>query len=250
MHVGFAHAACLSELPMVSYPDKNSYTAQDLVEIIAILRDPDRGCPWDRIQTHRSIRMNFLEEAYEAVDAIDLADPELMCEELGDVLMQVVFHAGIEADAGHFTWLQVCDGVCRKLILRHPNIFGPEAGYEGINDWDLLKNREKGRATLAQDLESVPKALPALMRAAKLQKRAARWPDSEMSSETIAGDAKTVASLAQTLRDAQPGSAQTEQTVGELLFAAAALARCAGVDPEQALQKQNERFAARPPQQP
>ena len=155
---------------MNAYPEKQQYTADDLAAIIAILRDPENGCPWDKVQTHTSIRMNFLEEAYEAVDAIDLDDPELMCEELGDVLMQVAFHAQIEREAGHFTFAEVCDGVCRKLIERHPHIFG---GDESIKDWDSLKNKEKGRLTLTDELESVPKVLPALMRAAKLQKRAA-----------------------------------------------------------------------------
>src|SRR5699024_5018694 len=92
---------------MIAYPTKPQYTADDLAAIIAILRDPQNGCPWDKVQTHASIRMNFLEEAYEAVDAIDLDDPHLLCEELGDVLMQVVFHAQIEAEAGRFTWQQV-----------------------------------------------------------------------------------------------------------------------------------------------
>ena len=104
---------------MNAYPEKQHYTADDLAAIIAILRDPDNGCPWDKVQTHRSIRMNFLEEAYEAVDAIDLDDPELLCEELGDVLMQVVFHAQIEREAGHFTFAEVCDGVCRKLLVAY-----------------------------------------------------------------------------------------------------------------------------------
>lgn len=121
---------------MNPYPEKQHYTADDLAAIIAILRNPDNGCPWDKVQTHRSIRMNFLEEAYEAVDAIDLDDPELLCEELGDVLMQVVFHAQIEREAGHFTFAEVCDGVCRKLLDRHPHIF---RGDESIKDWDSLK---------------------------------------------------------------------------------------------------------------
>ena len=147
---------------MNAYPEKQQYTADDLAAIIAILRDPENGCPWDKVQTHTSIRMNFLEEAYEAVDAIDLDDPELMCEELGDVLMQVVFHAQIEREAGHFTFAEVCDGVCRKLIERHPHIFG---GDESIKDWDSLKNKEKSRLTLTDELESVPKVLPALSHA-------------------------------------------------------------------------------------
>ena len=164
--------------------------------------------------------------------AIDLNDPELLCEELGDVMMQVVFHAQIEREVGHFTFDEVCDGVCRKLIERHPHIFG---GDESIKDWDSLKNKEKGRLTLADDLESVPKALPALMRAAKLQKRAARYGvQTESAADTVAAAAAAV--------ETAPDKARAEQAMGQLLFAAAALARSAGIDPEQALQKCNAAF--------
>lgn len=221
---------------MNAYPDKELYTADDLVAIIALLRDPEKGCPWDKVQTHQSIRMNFLEEAYEAVDAIDLEDSHLLCEELGDVMMQVAFHAQIEQEAGHFTWQQVCDGVCRKLIERHPHIFG---GDTSIKDWDALKNKEKGRLTLQDDLASVPQALPALMRAAKLQKRAARY------GVEVTADAAAVAQNAQTAQDtADPQVAA--QAVGQMLFAAVALARKAGVDPEEALQQYNADFLAAP----
>ena len=220
---------------MNDYPAKEFYTAQDLVQIITLLRDPERGCPWDKVQTHRSIRMNFLEEAYEAVDAIDLDDPELLCEDLGDVLMQVVFHTCIEQEAGHFTWQDVCDGVCRKLIARHPHIFG---GDTGIKDWDALKNKEKGRLTLQDDLESVPRALPALMYAAKLQKRAARY------GVSCQAGAQQIARQAQAVQAAQSDPA-AEEAVGELLFAAVALARQAGVDPEQALQRRSAAFCSK-----
>lgn len=221
---------------MNAYLDKELYTADDLVAIIALLRDPEKGCPWDKVQTHQSIRMNFLEEAYEAVDAIDLEDPHLLCEELGDVMMQVAFHTQIEQEAGHFTWQQVCDGVCRKLIERHPHIFG---GDTSIKDWDALKNKEKGRLTLQDDLASVPQALPALMRAAKLQKRAARY------GVEVSADAAAVAQNAQTAQDtADPQVAA--QAVGQMLFAAVALARKAGVDPEEALQQYNADFLAAP----
>lgn len=221
---------------MNAYPDKELYTADDLVAIIALLRDPEKGCPWDKVQTHQSIRMNFLEEAYEAVDAIDLEDSHLLCEELGDVMMQVAFHAQIEQEAGHFTWQQVCDGVCRKLIERHPHIFG---GDTSIKDWDTLKNKEKGRLTLQDDLASVPQALPALMRAAKLQKRAARY------GVQITADAAAVAQSAQTAQDTA-NSQVAAQAVGQMLFAAVALARKAGVDPEEALQQYNADFLAAP----
>lgn len=217
---------------MKTYPPKETYTAEDLVAIIALLRDPVQGCPWDKVQTHQSIRMNFLEEVYEAVDAIDLQDSHLLCEELGDVMMQVAFHAQIEQEAGRFTWQDVCDGVCRKLIERHPHIFG---GEQGIKDWDALKNKEKRRLTLQDDLDSVPNALPALMRAAKLQKRAARY------EKYCKADADTVSQAARKVQAASTPE-EAEQAVGALLFAAVALARQAGVDPEQALQRQNQAF--------
>ena len=219
---------------MIAYPKKSRYTAEDLVAIIAILRDPENGCPWDKVQTHESIRMNFLEEAYEAVDAIDLQDPDLLCEELGDVLMQVVFHARMEEEAGRGGWTQICDGVCRKLIWRHPHIFGPQDGAEGINDWDTLKNMEKGRTTMADDLASVPRALPALMRAAKLQKRAAKH-----GADIPVPQPDTLARLAQT---AAQGGPDAEQAAGQLLFEAVALARASGVNPEQALSRYNDFF--------
>ena len=216
---------------MNAYPEKQHYTADDLAAIIAILRDPDNGCPWDKVQTHRSIRMNFLEEAYEAVDAIDLDDPELLCEELGDVLMQVVFHAQIEREAGHFTFAEVCDGVCRKLLDRHPHIF---RGDESIKDWDSLKNKEKGRTTLADELNTVPTTLPALMRAQKLQKRAVRCgvPEPEGTQAQ------------QALQQAVDGwnAAQNADAAGELLFAAANAMRLAGVDAEEALTFASRRF--------
>ena len=222
---------------MTDFPRKEHYTADDLVRIIHILRDPVNGCPWDKVQTHTSIRMNFLEEVYEVLDALDLDDPGLLCEELGDVLMQVAFHAEMEQETGRFTWQDVCDGVCRKLIFRHPRIFGAAPGTEGINDWDLLKNKEKGRTTLADDLESVPKAMPALMRAAKLQKRAERRLGKRKP------DPQAVTLAADQLAKAQD-PAQAEAAAGRLLFEAVCLARAAGVNPEQALQRENQRFTA------
>ncbi len=229
----WARPACCA---MITYPEKECYTAEDLVDIVRILRDPQDGCPWDKVQTHTSIRMNFLEEAYEAVDAIDLDDPRLMCEELGDVLMQVVFHARIEEERGHFAWPDVCDAVCRKLLGRHPNIFAGDAARQGINDWDVLKNMEKGRTTLQSELESVPRALPALMRAAKLQKRARRC------GAAVPADGDALAEPLKRLQTSDPDSARAQAAAGQLLFAAVALVCAAGLDPEEALQVCNERF--------
>ena len=160
---------------VLDWQPKAPYTAEQLLEILRILRDPENGCPWDKVQTHASIRKNFLEETCEALEAIDADDPQLMQEELGDVLMQVAFHAVIEEERGRFTFEDVCREVCEKLVFRHPNIFASSAAQNaGINGWDALKNKEKGRTTLADELGTVPVTLPALMRAQKLQKRADR----------------------------------------------------------------------------
>ena len=160
---------------MQDWPERERYTAEDLLEIIRILRNKENGCPWDKVQTHASIRKNFLEETCEALEAIDADDPAMMREELGDVLMQVAFHTVIEEERGRFDFEQVCREVCEKLVFRHPNIFASSAAENaGINSWDALKNKEKGRTTLADELNTVPATLPALMYAQKMQKRAAR----------------------------------------------------------------------------
>ena len=224
---------------MNAYPEKQHYTADDLAAIIAILRDPDNGCPWDKVQTHRSIRMNFLEEAYEAVDAIDLDDPELLCEELGDVLMQVVFHAAMEEERGRFTFEDVCRNVCEKLVFRHPNIFASSAAENaGINGWDALKNKEKGRTTLADELATVPATLPALMRAQKLQKRAAGH---GLGQQDAAAAQHQLEAAVQAFGKAEDTAKQ--EAAGQLLFAAVNAARLAGVDAEEALTFASKRFA-------
>ena len=142
------------------------YTAEQLLEVLRILRDPENGCPWDKVQTHASIRKNFLEETCEVLEAIDADDPAMLREELGDVLMQVAFHAVIEEERGRFTFEDVCREVCEKLVFRHPNIFASSAAQNaGINGWDALKNKEKGRTTLADELNTVP----ALLRSQPIQ---------------------------------------------------------------------------------
>ena len=220
---------------MQDWTPREHYTAEDLVEIIHILRDGENGCPWDKAQTHASIRKNFREETCEALEAIDADDPVMMQEELGDVLMQVVFHTVIEEERGRFDMEKVCREVCEKLVFRHPNIFASSAAENaGINSWDALKNKEKGRTTLADELDTVPATLPALMRAQKLQKRAARF---GCGPEDAAGAARTLDS-AKAAWDAQ----QTAENAGELLLAAADAMRLAGVDAEEALTFASRRF--------
>ena len=225
---------------MLDWVPSAPYTAEQLLEVLRILRDPENGCPWDKVQTHASIRKNFLEETCEVLEAIDADDPAMLREELGDVLMQVAFHAVIEEERGRFTFEDVCREVCEKLVFRHPNIFASSAAQNaGINGWDALKNKEKGRLTLADDLESVPGALPALMRAQKLQKRAAghgvgsqtpRQAENALHAAEAAWDART------------PENAP--QAAGELLFAAVDALRQEGIDAEEALTFASKRFCA------
>ena len=162
---------------------KNNYEFDDLVKIMEILRSQN-GCPWDKEQTHDSIRNNFLEEVYEVLDAIDRDDKTDLKEELGDVLLQVVFHTQIEKEQNGFDLSDVADGICKKLILRHPHIFGEvkaDTSEKVLDNWDKIKMQEKGQKSYTDTLKSVPNAFPALMRATKVQKRAAKanfdWDD-------------------------------------------------------------------------
>ena len=225
---------------MQDWPEREHYTAEDLVQIIRILRDPVSGCPWDKVQTHASIRKNFLEETCEALEALDADDPAMIREGLGDVLMQVVFHAVMEEERGRLDFEQVCREVCEKLVFRHPNIFASSAAENaGINSWEALKNKEKGRKTLADELDTVPATLPALMRAQKLQKRAAAH---GVGPADPAGAAAAL-KAAEAAWDARSASS-AQQAAGGLLLAAADAMRLEGVDAEEALTFAARRFAA------
>lgn len=152
---------------------KDVYGIGDLLQIMQCLRS-EGGCPWDREQTHESIKKNLIEETYEVIEAINQQDKALLCEELGDVLMQVVFHAQMEAEEGSFTFENVADGVCKKLIERHPHVFGEvevTGSEEVLRNWDDIKKRSKGQTSQTETMLSVPRELPALMRATKVQKR-------------------------------------------------------------------------------
>lgn len=210
---------------MIDFYSKLRYDFEDLCQLVRVLRAPD-GCPWDSVQTHESIRRNFLEEVYEACEAIDQKDPVHLREELGDVLLHVVFHAGIEADAGNFTIDDVCDTVVKKMISRHPALFGGEQGL----DWDEIKRREKGQTSPAEELDSVARSLPALWRAEKLQKKAEK--------AQIPVEFPEVSAAVNEL-EKQPDKTQA---VGKLLFAAVQAARQSGVDPETALHGYCETF--------
>lgn len=161
---------------MVNFQRKQRYGWEDLLTIMHLLRAPE-GCPWDREQTHQSIRRNFLEETYEALDAIDRNDTPGMCEELGDVLLQVVFHSVMEEEQGRFTADDVVDGVAQKLVFRHPHVFGAAEAADSaqaLEGWEAQKKKEKGFTSPADAVEAVPHTLPALWRAEKIVSRSVK----------------------------------------------------------------------------
>ena len=168
---------------MTDFTQKEQYKFEDLLRIMEILRSPD-GCMWDREQDHHSIRRNFIEETYEVIEAIDNEDAALLKEELGDVLLQVVFHAQMEKEKGVFDINDVADGICKKLIYRHPHVFGnTEVSSTGeiLDNWEALKKTEKNEQTASDELKRVARSLPGLIRADKVQKKAAKagfdWDD-------------------------------------------------------------------------
>ena len=231
---------------MIPFPQKETYTYEDLLEIIRLLRSPE-GCPWDRVQTHQSIRRGLLEEAYETAEAIDHADPVNLCEELGDLLMQVVFHADIEKDAGRFTMDQVCDGVVKKLLYRHPHVFSAtdtknDTPDEVLVNWEELKKKEKGYTSTGEAMEAVAKSLPAMWRAEKIQKKAAAagfdWPE-------ISGAMDKLREETEELQEAIDHSSNIAEELGDLLFAAVKVSRFLGIDPEMALHDACDKFTGR-----
>ena len=229
---------------MVDFQYKDSYGVKDLEEIVRILRAPG-GCPWDAEQTHQSIRRNFLEEAYEAVEAIDEGSPEHLEEELGDVLLQVVMHARMEQEVGRFDLDGVADGICKKLIYRHPHVFGDVAVSgtgEVLSNWEALKRKEKGQATNTDALEAVARALPALWRAEKVQKKARKagfdWPD-------VSGALDKLSEELEELKTAAAEGTNVAEELGDLLFSAVNAARFLKVDPEDALNGATDKFIGR-----
>ena len=229
---------------MVNFERKETYSLQDLIEILRILRAPG-GCPWDRAQTHLSDRRNFLEEAYEAAEAFDRDDPALMCEELGDMLMQVLFNIHIEEDAGRFTTDDVTDHICKKLIFRHPHVFGTAAAdtsEEVLVNWEALKRQEKGQQTTADAMDAVARSLPALWRADKLQSKAAK---AGFEFADVSGALDKLDEETRELREAVERGTNFSEELGDVLFAAVKAGRFLNVDPEAALNATCEKFLAR-----
>ncbi len=225
---------------------KSKYDFSDLVEIMKILRSP-QGCPWDRVQTHKSIRQNFIEETYEAIEAIDTEDTELLREELGDVMMQVVFHALMEEEVGSFNINDVCDEVCKKLIVRHPHVFSDtiaDTPDEVLKNWDQIKMQTKSQKSQSEVLGSVSKSLPALMYSQKIQHKAAKVGfDFEKTEDTLAKVSEELTELKVAI-DNNDAENMSEE-LGDLLFSVVNVARFIKVDSEKALYDATQKFTNR-----
>lgn len=225
---------------------KSQYNFDDLVDIMQILRSPG-GCPWDAEQTHQSIRRDLLEETYELIEGIDKDDPEILREELGDVLLQVVFHSNIAESNNRFTIDDVCNDVCQKLIVRHPHVFGDVVVKNSENvlaNWDMIKKETKQQKTDTEVLRSVTSSLPALMRADKLGKKARKlgfdFDDAEEALLKVREELEEVAVAVK-----HGNKKELDEEFGDLLLSVVNAARLAGVDSEQALYNANEKFLLR-----
>ena len=236
---------------MVDFEYKPRYGWDDFLEIMRLLRGPG-GCPWDAEQTHQSIRRNFLEETCEALDALDRDDPEAMCEELGDVLMQVVFHATIEEERGRFTMADVVDGVAQKMVYRHPHVFGgtmkADNSEQVLANWEVLKRKEKGQASTADAIESVPHTMPALWRAEKTAAKTAKvgfdWEDTMSALCKLEEEVRELRQAMEAGRTVDERHGIREE-LGDTLFVAAKLAQMTGIDPEDALHRACDKFDSR-----
>ena len=229
---------------------EKKYTIDTLCDIMALLRS-ESGCPWDREQTHASIRKDFIEETYEVVEAIDKDDSALLREELGDVLLQVIFHSRIEEEAGNFSFGDVVSDICAKLIHRHPHVFGDVSvgsSDEVLQNWDAIKKQEKikERATVTDELRAVPPALPALMRAQKIGKKAGKVGfDFSCASDAMTKIFEESKEVSDEIECSPIDNDRIVEEIGDLLLAVTNVARFTGVDCEVALNKACDKFIRR-----
>ncbi len=237
--VGSEKKDCVPGFPGFRF--KSRYTIDDLLLIMKILRS-ENGCPWDKVQTHESIRTDLIEEAYEVCEGIDCNSPEMLREELGDLLMQVVFHAEIETEAGTFDFSDVCNDICQKLVYRHPHVFGnvtAETEDEVLKNWDALKKAGKHQETFTETLKSVPKTFPALLRGEKVCRRAERagLPINE-AKDCINRIKDGLDKLSESSEDV----AHNQQILGQLLLNFCNLDRIYKTDGEKSLTYSTNRF--------
>lgn len=225
---------------------KDKYNIDDLVAIIKVLRAPG-GCPWDREQTHESIKKNFIEETYEVVEAINKQSTDMLREELGDVLLQIVLHSEMESENGNFSFDDVVNDIVQKLVVRHPHVFGEVVANntaEALNSWDAVKLKTKGQKNQTESMLSVPRELPALMRAQKIQHKAAKigfdWDNVGGAVDKLyeeIGELKTAME--------QGKRFDIEDEFGDVLFSCVNIARFIDVDSEEALTASTDKFMSR-----
>ncbi len=224
--------------------NKQTYDFEDLLLVVKLLRS-EGGCPWDMEQTHKSLRRDFIEETYEVIEAIDTEDPVLLREELGDVLLQVTFHADIEEEEGRFDIHGVANDICAKLIHRHPHVFGElklDNSADVLKNWEAIKVEEKHRDTRTSKLRAIPPMLPALMRAQKVGKKAACF-DFESTEAVLA---KLYEELEEVKAAIASGvQADIDEEMGDLLLTVTSLARKTHTDSEEALTRATEKFIDR-----
>ncbi len=231
---------------MLDFLENKYYTINNLVKIMQKLRG-ENGCPWDKEQTHKSIRNNFIEEVYEAVEAIDTDNTQLLREELGDVLLQVVFHCQIEFEKDSFCFDDVVNELCQKLIIRHPHVFGDvsvNGTDEVLTNWENIKNTTKGTTSYTQTLKNVPIVLPALMRAEKIGKRAGK---AGMDFKDYSSALKCLKSEIDELEQAVASGnvSDINDELGDLIFSCVNVARKLDVNAEEALAKSSDKFISR-----
>ncbi len=218
---------------------KDNYKFEDLVSIVRILRG-ENGCDWDKVQTHKSIRNDFIEEVYEAIEAIDTDNRDLLFEELGDVLLQVVFHARISEENKEFGIDDVADGICKKLIHRHPHVFGDvkvKDADEVLRNWAEIKKEEKNQTTVAKELDDVARSLPSLMRTQKIIKRAHRAGVLNLSeTDAVEGIKESISHIE--INEEK----ELNKYLSDLLFFSAALLQIKNVNGEQLLYERCEEF--------
>lgn len=230
----------------IDFELKDRYSVDDLIAMIKVLRAPG-GCPWDREQTHQSIKKNFIEETYEVVEAINKDNPDMLREELGDVLLQIALHTEMEREKGSFTFDDVANDIVQKLVVRHPHVFGEEVANnatEALSSWDAAKLKSKGQKSQTESMVSVPRELPALMRAQKLQHKAAKvgfdWDNVDGAIDKLYEEITELK-----IAMAQGIKADIEDEFGDVLFSCVNIARFIDVDSEEALTGATDKFLSR-----
>lgn len=230
----------------VEFEFKDRYNIDDLISIVTLLRAPG-GCPWDAAQTHESIRKNFIEETYEVIEAINKNSTEGLKEELGDILLQVALHSEMEREKGSFDFDDVCNDICQKLIIRHPHVFGEVTANnadEALKSWDEVKKQTKGYDKQSQSMISVPIELPALMRAQKIQSKAAKvgfdWDDINGALDKVYEEINELKIAIE-----HANQSEIEEEFGDLLFSCVNVSRFLSLDSEESLKSATDKFVKR-----